>query len=92
MVICVRMQSSLVLMKRSVLAALEQTSEVHVKPARRHEMQSFSRKTKHEKHNSRIMLLTWAIAIVITGISAAWWWQNQQENSLAQLSSETAET
>ncbi|WP_155487233.1 RodZ domain-containing protein, partial [Vibrio harveyi] len=30
--------------------------------------------------------------IVITGISAAWWWQNQQENSLAQLSSETAET
>ncbi|MEF1304822.1 DUF4115 domain-containing protein, partial [Vibrio owensii] len=45
-----------------------------------------------EKHNSRIMLLTWAIAIVITGISGAWWWQNQQENSLAQLSAETAET
>ncbi|WP_050938044.1 cytoskeleton protein RodZ [Vibrio harveyi] len=77
--------------EKIVLAALEQTSEVHVKPQET-EMQSFSRKTKHEKHNSRIMLLTWAIAIVITGISAAWWWQNQQENSLAQLSSETAET
>ncbi|EMR37285.1 hypothetical protein MUQ_09473 [Vibrio harveyi CAIM 1792] len=77
--------------EKIVLAALEQTSEVHVKPQET-EMQSFSRKTKHEKHNSRIMLLTWAIAIVITGISAAWWWQNQQENSLTQLSSETAET
>ncbi|TON45023.1 helix-turn-helix domain-containing protein, partial [Vibrio parahaemolyticus] len=52
------------------------------------EMQSFSRKTKHEKHNSRIMLLTWVIAIVIIGISAAWWWQNQQENSLAQVVAE----
>ncbi|MEL7438502.1 MAG: RodZ domain-containing protein, partial [Pseudomonadota bacterium] len=77
--------------EKIVLAALEQTSEVHVKPQET-EMQSFSRKTKHEKHNSRIMLLTWAIAIVITGISGAWWWQNQQENSLAQLSAETAET
>ncbi|AQW57566.1 cytoskeleton protein RodZ [Vibrio owensii] len=77
--------------EKIVLAALEQTSEVHVKPQET-EMQSFSRKTKHEKHNSRIMLLTWAIAIVITGISGAWWWQNQQENSLAQLSTETAET
>ncbi|SUP92274.1 transcriptional regulator [Vibrio owensii] len=77
--------------EKIVLAALEQTSEVHVKPQET-EMQSFSRKTKHEKHNSRIMLLTWAIAIVITGISGAWWWQNQQENSLAQLSAETVET
>ncbi|AXB30592.1 cytoskeleton protein RodZ [Vibrio campbellii] len=77
--------------EKIVLAALEQTSEVHVKPQET-EMQSFSRKTKHEKHNSRIMLLTWAIFIVITGISGAWWWQNQQENSLAQLSAETAET
>ncbi|YCO03120.1 cytoskeleton protein RodZ [Vibrio sp. VNB-15] len=75
--------------EKIVLAALEQTSEVHVKPQET-EMQSFSRKTKHEKHNSRIMLLTWAIAIVITGISGAWWWQNQQENSLAQVVTESA--
>lgn len=70
-----------------MLVALEQTADV--KPKEQEiEMQSFSRKTKHEKHNSRIMLLTWVIAIVIIGISAAWWWQNQQENSLAQVVAE----
>ncbi|MGR5132894.1 cytoskeleton protein RodZ [Vibrio alfacsensis] len=73
--------------EKIVLAALEQTSEVHVQPQET-EMQSFSRKTKHEKHNSRIMLLTWVIAIVIIGISGAWWWQNQQEDSLAQVVTE----
>ncbi|EGU0165595.1 cytoskeleton protein RodZ [Vibrio parahaemolyticus] len=73
--------------EKVVLVALEQTADV--KPKEHEiEMQSFSRKTKHEKHNSRIMLLTWVIAIVIIGISAAWWWQNQQENSLAQVVAE----
>ncbi|EGR1271777.1 cytoskeleton protein RodZ [Vibrio parahaemolyticus] len=73
--------------EKVVLVALEQTADV--KPKEQDiEMQSFSRKTKHEKHNSRIMLLTWVIAIVIIGISAAWWWQNQQENSLAQVVAE----
>ncbi|WP_273993471.1 cytoskeleton protein RodZ [Vibrio parahaemolyticus] len=73
--------------EKIVLTALEQTADV--KPAEHEvEMQSFSRKTKHEQHNSRIMLLTWVIAIVIIGISAAWWWQNQQENSLAQVVAE----
>ncbi|EOK5710267.1 cytoskeleton protein RodZ [Vibrio parahaemolyticus] len=73
--------------EKVVLVALEQTADV--KPKEQEiEMQSFSRKTKHEKHNSRIMLLTWVIAIVIIGISAAWWWQNQQDNSLAQVVAE----
>ncbi|HCG6972441.1 TPA: cytoskeleton protein RodZ [Vibrio parahaemolyticus] len=73
--------------EKVVLVALEQAADV--KPKEQEiEMQSFSRKTKHEKHNSRIMLLTWVIAIVIIGISAAWWWQNQQENSLAQVVAE----
>ncbi|EPS4453698.1 cytoskeleton protein RodZ [Vibrio parahaemolyticus] len=73
--------------EKVVLVALEQTADV--KPKEQEiEMQSFSRKTKHEKHNNRIMLLTWVIAIVIIGISAAWWWQNQQENSLAQVVAE----
>ncbi len=67
-----------------VLSALEQTPEIKPK-AEDVEMQSFSRKTKHEKHNSRIMALTWIIALVITGISAIWWLQNQQENSLEQI-------
>ncbi|EHJ9984257.1 cytoskeleton protein RodZ [Vibrio parahaemolyticus] len=73
--------------EKVVLVALEQTADVRPKE-QEIEMQSFSRKTKHEKHNSRIMLLTWVIAIVIIGISAAWWWQNQQENSLAQVVAE----
>ncbi len=70
--------------EKVVLTALEQTADIQPKD-QEIEMQSFSRKTKHEKHNSRIMFLTWLIAIVITGISAAWWWQNQQDNSLTQV-------
>ncbi len=70
--------------EKIVLSALEQTADIKPK-AQDVEMQSFSRKTKHEKHNSRIMLLTWIIALVITGISAVWWWQNQQDNSLSQV-------
>ncbi len=41
------------------------------------EMTSFSRKTKREKHDSRIMTLTWGIFAIIIGISAVWVWQNQ---------------
>eukprot|EP00052_Salpingoeca_macrocollata_P033996 m.329070 g.329070 ORF g.329070 m.329070 type:complete len:317 (-) comp58131_c0_seq1:526-1476(-) len=67
--------------EKMVLTALEQTADVQPQE-QEIEMQSFSRKTKDEKHNSRIMLLTWVIGLVIIGISAAWWWQNQQENSL----------
>ncbi|EGR0025424.1 cytoskeleton protein RodZ [Vibrio alginolyticus] len=67
--------------EKVVLTALEQTADAQPQE-QEIEMQSFSRKTKDEKHNSRIMLLTWIIGLVIIGISAAWWWQNQQENSL----------
>ncbi|EEX91557.1 Integral membrane protein [Vibrio orientalis CIP 102891 = ATCC 33934] len=52
------------------------------------EMKSFSRKTNREKHDSRIMTLTWGIFAVIAGISSVWWWQNQ-EASLADLTSDT---
>ena len=41
------------------------------------QMKSFSRQTKQEKHDSRIMTLTWGIFLVILGISSVWWWQNQ---------------
>ncbi|EKZ8661779.1 cytoskeleton protein RodZ [Vibrio alginolyticus] len=67
--------------EKVVLTALEQIADAQPQE-QEIEMQSFSRKTKDEKHNSRIMLLTWVIGLVIIGISAAWWWQNQQENSL----------
>ncbi|MGU3840258.1 cytoskeleton protein RodZ [Vibrio diabolicus] len=67
--------------EKMVLTALEQTADVQSQE-QEIEMQSFSRKTKDEKHNSRIMLLTWVIGLVIIGISAAWWWQIQLENCL----------
>ncbi len=47
-----------------------------------HEMQSFSRKTKTEKHDNRIMLITWGVFAVIIGISSVWWWQNQKNDDL----------
>ncbi|EHI9241089.1 cytoskeleton protein RodZ [Vibrio vulnificus] len=67
--------------EKIILDALDYTGDAQYQEQ---EMQSFSRKTNTEKHNSRIMLITWGIFIIITGISSLWWWQNQQENSLAQ--------
>ena len=62
--------------EKEVLAALNDANEVqHIEQ----EMQSFSRKTKREKHDSRIMKLTWAIFATIIGISSVWWYQNQQD-------------
>ncbi|EHA1125815.1 DUF4115 domain-containing protein [Vibrio navarrensis] len=64
-----------------VLAALDDAGDAQ---HQEQEMQSFSRKTKTEKHNSRIMLITWGVFIIIIGISSLWWWQNQRDNSLSQ--------
>ncbi|KJG18110.1 cytoskeleton protein RodZ [Photobacterium angustum] len=47
----------------------------HTKP-KAQEMQSFSRRTKREAHDSRIMGLTWILAAVFVGVTAVWWWQN----------------
>ncbi|WP_047048675.1 cytoskeleton protein RodZ [Vibrio mexicanus] len=47
-----------------------------------HNMKSFSKKTNQEKHDSRIMSLTWGIGAIIIGISAYWVWQNQQQDTL----------
>ncbi|WP_428772269.1 cytoskeleton protein RodZ [Vibrio sp.] len=66
--------------EKQVLAALEHRTEVQ---HREQPMQSFSRKTKVEKHNSRIMTLTWGIFAIIIGISSLWWWQNQQQDSFS---------
>lgn len=76
--------------EKVVLEALEHTGDVQ---HQEQEMMSFSRKTKTEKHNSRIMLLTWSIFAVIAGISSLWWWQNQQQDTLSQslISEESAE-
>ncbi|MCS0353495.1 cytoskeleton protein RodZ [Vibrio ordalii] len=50
-------------------------------------MQSFSKKTKREKHDSRIMTLTWGIFAIIIGISSLWWWQNQEQENVVVESS-----
>lgn len=62
-----------------VLKALEDCSLI--KPEEQI-MQSFSKKTNREKHDSRIMIITWAILAIIVGISVLWWWQNQQQDTL----------
>jgi cytoskeleton protein RodZ len=62
--------------EKEVLASLDGFKEAQHSD---HQMQSFSRKTKREKHDSRIMKLTWVIFVVIIGISSVWWYQNQQD-------------
>lgn len=68
-----------------VLCALDDCGEAQYEE---HEMQSFSQKTNKEKHDSRIMTLTWGIFAIIVGISSVWWWQNQ-ENSVVELTAVT---
>lgn len=68
-----------------VLCALDGCEETKPEPQ---EMKSFSRKTKREAHDSRIMTLTWGIFAVIIGISSVWWWQNQ-ETTMVDLTSQT---
>ncbi len=40
-------------------------------------MQSFSRKTRREKDDSRVMGLTWFIFAIVVSLTAFWWWQNE---------------
>lgn len=49
-------------------------------------MQSFSRKTIRDKDDSRVMGLTWLIFFVAFSLTLFWWWQNQQAQSLQQIS------
>ncbi|MFA0114425.1 cytoskeleton protein RodZ [Vibrio sp. 10N.261.46.E11] len=67
--------------EKVVLSALHHAGDAQ---HQEQQMLSFSRKTKTEKHNSRITILTWSIFAVIAGISSLWWWQNQQQDTLSQ--------
>ncbi|PSW19668.1 cytoskeleton protein RodZ [Photobacterium sanctipauli] len=58
-----------------VLAKLDHFG--HAQPQEQ-EMQSFSRRTKREAHDSRIMRLTWALAALFIGLTGVWWWQSLQ--------------
>ncbi|WP_434359100.1 cytoskeleton protein RodZ [Parasalinivibrio latis] len=58
----------------------------HLKTAEVHhasQMQSFSRKTNHEKRDNRLMTLTWLIIAIIVGVSGYWWWQNSRVAELS---------
>ena len=47
-----------------------------IEPAKKSKMQSFSRRTEKEAHDSRLMLFSYFILAVIIGSSVFWWWQN----------------
>ncbi|SKA55256.1 cytoskeleton protein RodZ [Enterovibrio nigricans] len=48
-------------------------------------MQSFSGRAHREKHDSRVMGLTWIILAVVVSITTFWWWQNQENEDLLTL-------
>lgn len=54
-------------------------------------MKSFSRKTKKQQHDKRIMLITWGVFVLVVCISSIWWWQNQSD-PIDELSSPPALT
>lgn len=39
-------------------------------------MQSFSKRTEKEAHDSRLMLVSYIVLAIVIGSSALWWWQN----------------
>lgn len=53
-------------------------------------MQSFSRKTKREKHDNRVMGMTWLLGAVIVGMTAAWWWQTEQKTETPVISEQVS--
>ncbi|KEY89986.1 hypothetical protein CF66_9016 [Candidatus Photodesmus katoptron] len=46
-------------------------------------MLSFSKKTKQDRRDSWIMMLTWGIFSMIIAISFFWWWQQKEQSRLA---------
>lgn len=56
----------------SVMALFPEPQETFKKT----NMQSFSKRTEKEAHDSRLMLVSYAILAIIIGLSALWWWQN----------------
>jgi cytoskeleton protein RodZ len=67
-----------------VLGALHDNADAQHKEQK---MKSFSRQTKREKHDSRIMTLTWGIFAIIIAISVVWVWQNQVTGEMELTSS-----
>ncbi|KLV02377.1 cytoskeleton protein RodZ [Photobacterium aphoticum] len=68
--------------ENAILAKLDHHG--HAQPQEQ-EMQSFSRRTKREAHDSRIMRLTWVLAVLFIGLTGVWWWQSLQMSPEAEL-------
>lgn len=41
-------------------------------------MQSFSRRKKHEQNDSRLMFISYAILVIVIGLAILWWWQEPE--------------
>ena len=51
----------------------------HVEPTKKSNMQSFSRRTEKEAHDSRLMLFSYFILAIVIGSSVFWWWGKRKE-------------
>ena len=71
-----------------ILAKLDQQG--HAQPQEQ-EMQSFSRRTKREAHDNRIMRLTWVLGALFIGLTGIWWWQSLQMTPEAEFTAAPAE-
>ncbi|OUS68424.1 transcriptional regulator [Pseudoalteromonas sp. A601] len=56
----------------AIMAAFPKQQETFKKT----QMQSFSKRTEKEAHDSRLMLVSYVILAIVIGSSALWWWQN----------------
>ncbi|MGI2259443.1 RodZ domain-containing protein [Shewanella sp. GXUN23E] len=70
-----------------VMACLAQQVPSEAEPA----MQSFSRKTTHQARDSRLMMVTWLIAIVLAALLVLWWVQKSTMSTGIDLSRPSAE-
>ena len=69
-----------------VLASYDVLGDAHIQ---RSELQSFSKQTVKEAEHSRVMWLSYLILIVLVGLTALWW---QQDNQMPSLVSDSAVT
>ncbi|RRS10696.1 helix-turn-helix domain-containing protein [Pseudoalteromonas sp. J010] len=61
-----------------------------VVPPQKKRMQSFSRRTHKEAHDSRLMMVSYIVLAIVLGSSALWFWQtNTSESESAQESAVT---
>ena len=61
-----------------VLASFEMLGVARTQGA---EMQSFSRQTEKQAENSRLMLLSYLIILILIGLTVLWWYQNEKQTS-----------